>query len=58
MLLTVRGMPLARYTLPDFFPDLNAREDATVDLEPLEKGARLGCGALRRAPESQLRSRL
>ena len=39
MLLTVRGMPLARYTLPDFFPDLNAREDATVDMEPLETGA-------------------
>ena len=45
MLLTVRGTPLARYTLPDFFPDLNAREDETVGLEPLEKGAPLLRGA-------------
>ena len=37
--LIVRDQVVARYTLPDFFPDLNARDDATEGLEPLENGA-------------------
>jgi hypothetical protein len=35
----VRDRVVARYTLPDFFPDLNARDDATEGLEALENGA-------------------